>query len=258
MATKKDTEIQILEIDTGQLDFCVLGRTPLILNRMSEKAQRELLMPKGRKNAAEKAANLKHNPLEEYRASVYRDPNESAGTYLLLMATAFKSALRSAALDLPGSSKSQIGRLTFVEAPVKGGYVPIFGVPELFMSVTRSADMNRTPDIRTRAIVPEWACRLSVQFVKPILREQAVANLLAAAGITMGVGDFRPEKGKGNFGQFSLVSEDNEDFQRIVNGGGRGPQLAAIEAPEAHDAETEDLLSWFDVELKRRGFKAVS
>lgn len=253
MAAKKDTEIQILEINTGRLDFCVLGKTPLILNRMSEKAQRELLLPRGRKNAAEKAASLKHNPLEEYRASVYRDPDESAPTYLLMMATAFKGALRSAAMDLPGSSKSQIGRLTFVE----GQWVPIFGVPQIFMSVTRSADMNRTPDIRTRAILPEWACRVSITFVKPILRDQAVANLFAAAGITMGVGDFRPEKGKGNYGQFELVSEDNEQFQRIMKLG-RADQVAAMEEPEPHDAETEDLLSWFDVEVRRRGFKTVS
>lgn len=252
MAGKKDSEIQILEINTGRIEFCVLGKTPLILNRMSEKAQRELLMPKGRKNAAEKASSLKHDPLQEYRASVYRDPKATAPTYLLMMSTAFKGALRSAAMDLPGSSKAQIGRLTFVE----GQYVSIYGVPQIFMSVTRSADMNRTPDIRTRAIVPEWACRLAVTFVKPILREQAVANLLAAAGITMGVGDFRPEKGKGNFGQFELVSEDNADFQRIMQLG-REPQVAALESPEAHDAETEDLLAWFDVELKRRGFKAV-
>lgn len=252
MAGKSKDEIQILEINTGRIEFCVLGKTPLILNRMSEKAQRELLMPKGRKNAAEKASSLKHNPLEEYRASVYRDLNPSSPTFLLMMSTAFKGALRSAAMDLPGSSKAQIGRLTFIE----GQYVSIFGVPEIFMSVTRSADMNRTPDIRTRAIVPHWACRLAVTFVKPILREQAVANLLAAAGITMGVGDFRPEKGKGNYGQFDLVSEDSAEFQRVMKLG-RKEQEAAMETPEPHDTETEELLSWFDVELKRRGFKAV-
>jgi hypothetical protein len=27
------------------------------------------------------------------------------------------------------------------------------------MTPVRSADMNRTPDVRTRAILPEWACK---------------------------------------------------------------------------------------------------
>ncbi len=169
------------------------------------------------------------------------------------MASAFKAALKSAALDLPGASKSQIGRLTYVE----GDLVSIYGVPKLLMSVVRSADMNRTPDIRTRAILTEWACRVSITFVMPLLREQAVVNLLAAAGITQGIGDWRPQKGSGSYGQFALVGIGDADFDRIVATGGRDAQMAAMAEPECYDDETEKLLSWFDVESKRRGFKVV-
>ena len=73
MAGKKTTEptevSEIIEVTRGQFDCCVLGTSPLILNRMSEKAKRELLMPKGRKNAVERATSLKHIPVDEYRAS---------------------------------------------------------------------------------------------------------------------------------------------------------------------------------------------
>jgi hypothetical protein len=31
-----------------------------------------------------------------------------------------------------------------------------------------------------------------------------------------------------------------------------------MENPEAFDIETEDLLSWYDVEIKRRGFKVAA
>ena len=37
MATKaapKETEINILEVKTGTIEFCVLGTTPLLLNRI--------------------------------------------------------------------------------------------------------------------------------------------------------------------------------------------------------------------------------
>jgi len=75
MATKKTTKqeqaIEVVKIDYRTIDVCILGKSPIILNRMSEKAKRELLMPKGRKSAADKASTLKHNPLEEYRNSPY-------------------------------------------------------------------------------------------------------------------------------------------------------------------------------------------
>lgn len=246
-----EAEISILEVQQGRIEFCILGKTPLILNRMSEKVQRELLMPKGKKSAAEKAANLKHVPLEEYRASVYRSQAHDAPTRLLMLSTAFKGAMRSVAVDIPGAAKAQIGRLTYVN----GDYVSIFGTPKLFMSVTRSADMNRTPDIRTRAIVPEWACSLSVTYVKPILREQAVVNLLAAAGIMRGVGDWRPEKGSGNYGQFELVSANDPRHKAALKQGIKA-QDAALETPGFYDAESEDLFGWFIEESVKRGFPA--
>lgn len=254
MPKKADTsEIQVLEVSKGSIQFCVLGRTPLILNRMSQKVKQELLLPKGRKTAADKAATLKHNPMEEFRASAYTAREDDAPTRLLILSTSFKGALRSVAVDMPGAAKAQIGRLTYVE----GDYVPIYGLPQLSMAVTRMADMNKTPDVRTRCIVPEWACRLTVTFVKPILREQAVANLLAAAGIMRGVGDWRPEKGAGDYGQFELVSEDNAEFQRIIKIG-RAEQDEAMESPECYDEESAELLSWYDAEVKRRGFKVAA
>lgn len=253
MATKS-VELDVLKVDHGQIEFMVLGTTPLILNRMSEKVLRELLMPKGRKNAAEKASSLKHDPMEEFRASPYIDPDDDAPTYLQHLASAFKGAIKSAALDLPGSSKAQIGRLTWVN----GERISIYGVPQIFLSVTRSADINRTPDVRTRAIVPQWCARLSVSFVRPNLKEQAVANLLASAGLTQGVGDWRPGKGSGTYGQFELVAADDPRFAHLVKHAGRKAQIAAMQDPEPYDQESSELLAWFAVESNRRGFKVAA
>lgn len=254
MAGKKSVELDVLKVEHGRVDFLVVGTTPLILNRMSEKVLRELLMPKGRKTAADKASSMKHDPMAEFRASPYVDLDDASPTYLQHLASAFKGAIKSAALDLPGSSKAQIGRLTWVN----GERISIYGVPKIFLSVTRSADINKTPDVRTRAIVPEWAARVSVSFVSPNLREQAVANLLASAGLTQGIGDWRPGKGSGTYGQFELVGEDDSRFQHIVKHGGRRAQMAAMESPEPYDQESAELLEWFHVEARQRGFKVVA
>jgi hypothetical protein len=243
-------EISIVAITEGHLTLTVRGRTPLILNRMSEKAKHTLLLPPGRKTAADKAANLKHNPLEEFRASPYTIPGEDSPTLIALPAVTFKAAMGTAALDLPGARKAEIGRLVFVE----GEMIPIFGEPQLLMSVVRSADINRTPDIRTRCILPEWAAEITISYNEVKLRETAVANLLAAAGITAGVGDWRPEKGKGDKGKFDVVPVDDARVEHVMKLWGRAAQKSAMRNPTAYDQESKDMLEWFIEEAPKRGF----
>jgi hypothetical protein len=163
-------------------------------------------------------------------------------------------AMASSALETKGSSKAQIGRLTYVESD----RVNVYGVPQIFLSVTRSADMNRTPDVRTRAIIPEWALRISIRYAQPIIKLQSVANLLAAGGITSGVGDWRVEKGSGGYGTYRIVADDDADFVRITSQGGRAAQDEGLANPTAYDDETEELLAWYGVEARRRGFQVAA
>lgn len=252
--TDKEASIDIMEVVKGRMEFCILGTSPLIMNRMSQKVWFELLAPKGKKTSAEKAGSLKHNPIQEFRDSPYRMTDPKSPALLAVMPTAFKKAMGTAALDMPGAKKAQILRLIYVE----GEMLPIYGIPKVFMAITRSSDMNHTPDVRTRAIIPEWACKISISFTKPILREQSIANLLAAAGFQSGIGDWRQEKGSGSYGAFKLVSADDKDFLRIVKTMGRKAQDEALESPEAYNDETQEMLSWFDVEVRRRGFKVAA
>lgn len=255
MATKKDAAetISVLEINRETVDFHILGKTPLIMNSMSEKARMEILLPSKKKNTAEKESTLKHEPLIEYRNSVYRTSDDSPAA-LGILPTAFKGAIGSAALDTPGATKTQILRLIYVE----GAMIDVFGIPALFMAVTRSADIKKTPDVRTRAILAEWACTLSITYPVPVLKKQAVVNLLAAAGFLSGVGDWRQSKGSGNYGAFSIVAPDDPNYVRIKKTQGRKAQLAALESPSPHDAETAKLLSWYSAETKRRGFEVAA
>jgi hypothetical protein len=254
MATRKASEgtpeISIMEIQRGILDVCILGTSPIILHCMSEKAGQELLFPSPKKTSADKQSTLKHRPIEEFRASPYFMEDEDAPTHLALLPSMFKRALGTAALDMPGSNKSQIGRLVYV----RGERTPLWGMPRVFMSIVRNSDIARTPDVRTRAILPEWACRLTIEFTMPILRQQSIINLLAAAGMVSGAGDWRQEKGSGSYGAFKLVAPDDPDFVRITKTMGRAAQVGAMENPIAYNTETSKMLAWFDVELHRRGF----
>lgn len=249
----KDVAVKVDRVEKEILRLYVVGTSPMICNRMSEKVKRELLLPAGRKDSTQKQTTLKHNPLEEFAASPYRLESDEEPTLLAVMASAFKGAMCTAALDVPGAKKAQIGRLVYVE----GEMVPVYGVPMLFMSVTRSADMNKTPDVRTRAILPRWAAAIDVSFVSPIIKAETVVNLLSAAGITSGIGDWRPEKGKGDYGQFRLANEEDGELLEIMAEGDRSRQTEAMESPVCYDADSQEMLEWFHVEAKRRGFKAI-
>lgn len=259
MAKSKDRDdgaIVITEVREGTINLVLVGRTPLLLNRMAAKAKRELLFPHGRKTSADKAANLKHNPLQEYRDSSIQ--LSDGPTLLGFRSAGVKQAIASAALDMPGSvSKAQIGRLVWVP----GEHLPVYGRPQVFTSVVRMADQKRTPDIRTVAIVPRWAIPVSINFVEPILNPTIIITLLAAAGLYIGIGDGRPEKGKLTFGQFEVIpverAQADNNIQKIFSQD-RKTQAEATSNPEPYNDETRELLTWFEAEIRTRGKKLVA
>ena len=255
MKKKSDTKetIEILELQEGEALCCILGTSPLIMNRLAEKARQELLMGGEKKNTAQRQATLKHDPVFEYRSALYRSPDDKRPTRLHFPSGAFARAMGTAALRIPGASKTAIMQLA-TSVGTESDYefdVGIYGVPQLLMSITRQSNPDKTPDIRTRGILPAWACYVKIKFIKPSLSERTVVTLLAGAGRVSGIGDYRRERG-GLFGSFKLVSENDPEFQRIVKSGGRKAQDAAILSPEPYDLETEELLVWFFAEATRR------
>jgi hypothetical protein len=247
--------VEIPRLTTGTTTLYLWGTRPIILNRLSEKARHELLSPSGRKTAATRASSLKHDPLQEFQAAPHRIADPDAETLLGIPGSAVKGALMTAALDLPGAKKAQIGRLVWVEG---GELLPVYGVPKLLMSVVRSADMARTPDIRTRVIVPNWCVPVDVTYVLPLIRPEALHNLAYAAGLTVGIGDYRQEKGKGSYGAFEVIT-DGED-ERLVNlmaDDMRAQQLVGMDKHEAYDQDTKDLLEWWMSDARTQALRSA-
>lgn len=257
MAMQKKAADMNVVIEVPKQDYFIInivGTTPFIYNRMLEKAKRELLFPSGRKTAADKAAIQKHDPLAEFRNSVYHTLNDCGPTRFNFPAIGFKKALSTAALDMPSTRKTQIGRLTRVEGDA-AGRVPIWGAAHIFMAIVRNSDINHTPDVRTRALLRKWATRIKVHYTTPLIKHNVVVNLLATAGMTVGVGDFRQEKGTGDYGHFRLCDEDDPEFLDVIKNGGREAQDMSMQLAEPHDDETTEMLSWFIDESARRAGK---
>lgn len=250
MAVKK-AEAGTLHIDAlkqGRVTLRMIGTTPLYFNAMSAKAKRTLLIGGGKKTAAEKK-ELKHDPEQEFRDSVYRQPG--GPTLLGFPAPGVKGAMATAALETPGVTKTSVQRLIFLPQQ----RINIWGKPFLKMDVVRSADMNKTPDVRTRAFLPRWCAEVDIAFVTPTLSVHSVVSLLANAGVIVGIGDFRQEKGRGSYGTFAVAGDDLgdwSDYWSDVTAEGRAVQEAAMAEPEFADEETEELMAMLDDERLRR------
>jgi hypothetical protein len=243
----KKVEIEIEELKIARLKICLLGTTPLISHRFAAKAWKELLLPAPEKNAAERAASLKHDPVTEFRETLYinRDPKQP--TLIHYPAGAFSKAMAAAALDIPGARKAQILRLVSLATT----QVNLYGVPFLGMEMVRSGDMARTPDVRTRAYLTEWCAEIEVEFVSTLIGQRQIVNLLAAAGVIVGVGDNRPQKG-GTNGKFVTALPDDADVVRIKQHQARAAQQEAYASPSFFDDQSAEIYAWFVDELKRR------
>jgi hypothetical protein len=250
MRKKQDgpSEIVIEQMMRGAAQIWIKGTSPLIFHAMSAKVKAEILTGGCRKNSAEKAATLRHYPREEYRESVYARIGHGP-TRLIFPAVAFKCAAVAAVRHLPtsGTNMTQMKQLLWVV----GDSVDVYGVPQLHLAVTRQAGLTGAPDVRSRAILPEWCCCVSLRFIMPTMNETSLVRLLDAAGQVIGIGDFRQEKGAGNYGQFQVVEKG--ECAAIIKAGGIKEQDAALAEPGYYDHETEQLMAMYDAARKRLG-----
>jgi len=245
--TQDTAEIVIQPLRRGVARLRIIGVTPLFQNRMGNKVKGSLLVG-GRKKTKVERIEIKHQPYEEFRNSAEIVP--SGPTALGLRVVAVKAAMATAAIETAGLTKSSTQRLLFMP----GDLTPLYGTPQLRLDVVRSADINRTPDIRSRAFLPKWGAEIEIQYIVPQLSINAVVSLLCNAGMLIGVGDYRQEKGKGAFGSFRVIGDGTQDdeWDDLVANHGRAAQEKALVDPEFADKDTADLMEFWQSEVSRR------
>ena len=254
MPTKKEAKVvDKLELDFQQATFCIVGTAPLIPHQVGAKSKKELLCPRGRQTATDKKIKAKHHPDAEY-LDCFHPPSYSGQSAIGMPAVNFKQAIGTVATEIPGLTATSAKRYVHVI----GETIDVFGVPELFMTTVRNSDMNKTPDIRTRPILRYWCAEIEVRYVLPFMTFTTLRTLVQAAGILMGVGDWRIQKGSGNYGGWEICREDDERFLRIKEESTIERQMKAIRHPEPYDSTTAMLIEAWEADIKERGIKVES
>ncbi len=203
-----DAQIVISKIGTETLRVPIVGTAPLIVSKFSEKAKRQMLdAMQGRKTPKQAK-----DPEAEYEAACYRHDDGGYGFPVI----GFKAATVSAA-RFYGKSISMTALRQFVffdaEFSKQDGQklARIVGTPHMREDVVR-VGMGGT-DLRYRPEFTEWTTTLDVTYVRSMLTRESVVSLIAAGGMGVGVGEWRPEK-KGDFGTFGI--DETRDLKVVA------------------------------------------
>lgn len=192
MPPSKPNVIELPELKKHHVQIRLIGDSPLIMHRFSEKARKEMLDKMMGKAKAGKEA---YDPIMEYENSMYRTEDGSPG----FPAIGFKAAAVNAAND--AGIQKVLARRAF---HVIGEFVPIEGEPVMREDVVRIG--MGTSTVRHRAEFKHWAATLDVVFNSGIISLEQLINLFQIAGFGVGVGEWRPEK-DGTFGTFHVAGE---------------------------------------------------
>lgn len=190
--------VQIDRIDAETIRIPIVGTSPLIVHRFSEKAKRQMLdNMQGRKSPKETK-----DPQAEYEACFYRLKGHGYGFPVV----AFKLATIGAARFYPRNAVTMTALKQFVFFRGDVGddgqsLAPIDGSPVMREDVVRVG--RGGTDLRYRPMFPEWSTTLEVTYVKSALTRGSVLSLVDAGGLGVGVGEWRPER-DGDFGTYRI------------------------------------------------------
>lgn len=199
LATAAPEEGAVVQLEAVALEGLVVpivGTSPLIQHRWSEKAKREMLdNMTGRKSPRQMKA-----PQAEYEAALYRFADGGYG----MPAGAFLGATIGAARFFPKLTMTLLRQLVFVAGDVgaDGEILCLLSGdgPHMREDVVR---VQRGTDLRYRPQWTTWSTELRLTYVKSMISRSSVLSLVDAGGLGVGVGEWRPER-KGTFGTYRI------------------------------------------------------
>ena len=190
MIANAPVAVQVPRINVQRITLTLVGDSPLITNKWSEKAKQQMLDKQMKKAKTAKEAK---DPERDYQESLYEHPDGGYG----FPCVAFKAAAVGACRFADGIKMTE-ARGAF---HVVGEMAKIEGEP------TMREDMVRvgmgTADIRYRGEFKAWKAQLTIAYNASSISPEQIVNLFNLAGFGVGVGEWRPER-DGSYGRFHV------------------------------------------------------
>lgn len=195
----KEETVKIPPIDFGYAKIKLIGETPLIVNKMSNKAKEEMLAKQMKRAKTARAAK---DPEQCFKDSLYEIPGKKnkygvpAGGIRLCAVSACRFVEGMAMTTAKGAFQVLSGPGDLIE--IEGDK------PVMDESIVRIGKFpNKTADIRYRGRFDKWSVTFPVKFNKGLISVEQLANLFDTAGFSVGLCEHRPEK-SGSNGMFRV------------------------------------------------------
>jgi len=174
----------------------LIGETPLIMHKMSEKSK-EMMRAKQQKKA--KKIREARNPEQEYKDAMYTDGN---GGYVF-PARAFKAAAVEACRQADGITMASARQMFFVKGLDEAEWVGIESIDPIMREDIVTIGQGTT-DLRYRPQFNNWRARIKVEFLEHVISPEQIVNIFELAGFCSGIGEDRPNKKGHTFGMFRV------------------------------------------------------
>ena len=199
-ADTKRIELPALKIEQARVTL--IGDSPLISHKWSDKAKKQMLDKQMKKAKQGKEAK---DPWMDFCESLYwlspmpKEPTEDdiAAAKFGFPTVAFKAAAVDACSHVDGVTKVE-ARGAF---HINGEFVTVEGVPTIREDMVRIA--MGTADIRYRGEFKAWRTSFVIRYNRNTLSLDQIVNLFNTAGFGIGVGEWRPQK-DGSYGMFHV------------------------------------------------------
>ena len=186
MSKAKKEKIIVKKPDIAKCVILLKGNTPLLCNR------RRLDDKIGPKKVKDEN--------REFLACLYPMENDQYG----FPASGFKKCFVEASKGRKWFADSQInGKRIMGGLTIMSEIILIEGSPtprEDYVVINRKDTIRRI-----RAEFKEWKCAVPIMFIANLLNINQIVNVISIAGMAIGIGDWRPQKG-GSFGTFEITA----------------------------------------------------
>jgi hypothetical protein len=207
--TDQPIEITINPPNLAVVELLIRGTEPLVVARFSKKAELMAKMAEG-----PSAKNKKDRKARDYDAEANEAKHISTEGWEGVCASGFRSAC-IAACRLVNYKMTMAKMSLFVlsDGLDRNEFTPLVRLygdsAETFTAHTRNA--SGVADIRSRPIYKKWGCVLKIRYDQDQFTAQDIVNLVARAGLQVGICEGRPgsrdSAGLG-FGIFEIVPTD--------------------------------------------------
>jgi hypothetical protein len=191
------TIVTYSQFEIAEAIFKIEGTSPLIIHKFSTKAQTQIEEKQAKKS---KGGRPLRNPQEDYEGALYF---LNDGVRYGFPAGAFKAAMVRAGEQLEWKMTQLKVRFFVVPDEKETNLVEIIGEPRMRTDMVRIG--MGTADVRYRPEFTNWQAVLKIQYNSKGISTEQLAELIALAGFSVGIGEWRPGKAAtGSFGTWKL------------------------------------------------------